>query len=80
MRFVAAFRACRADASQLYKFAFHFSKSDPQSKVLDTTSAADMLHLLLGKKPHGEEFVRWLRSSEHSYRAINFDQWYCRVV
>lgn len=68
-------RRC-AHGTQLYKFAFHFSKGDPNSKVLDTTSAADMLHLLMGKKPHGQSFVEWLRSTEHSYRAINFDQWY----
>lgn len=73
---VACFTQRCAHGAQLYKFAFHFSKGDPNSKVLDTTSAADMLHLLMGKKPHGQSFVEWLRSNEHAYRAINFDQWY----
>jgi len=62
---------------ELYKFAFHFSRSEPTSKVLDTTSAADMIHLLMHRKPHGSQFVEWLRSNEHGYRVINFDQWVC---
>jgi hypothetical protein len=62
---------------ELYKYAFFFSRETDTTKVLDRNTAAEVLQVLMGGRPHGAAFVRWLRDEAKGYAVLNIDQWTC---
>jgi len=62
---------------ELYKFAFTFGATSPQSKSVDVETAAAMLELILPKGSHTKQFAAFLRGNSTTYKVINRDQWMC---
>jgi len=69
----------------VYRFAFMFSKEDPEQKVLEMEMASGMLSLLLAERyPVINSFLEYLKV-QTTYKGLNIDQWmnlleFCKVV